>query len=307
MRSITTRYRTQEHPRRQQKTGLTLLLAPTEFPTRCGRTAHHLLVKIYNVCMRNVCMRNVRIPSQCQLKLSSTILIYKKGNKTNPSNWRSISLQTRTDRMEDSKRRNKNATIVWIDLKNAFGSVPHDTTWKMVERLGVPADVHEICRDICHNAAHTVRSTAGNTRGARDLQLCVYLRVVSLPPYIGHIVLPRSTSDSWTVRAEFEPRNHTLYRFKCGDCARVFPTRRSASNHHSQAHGKPSRPTVETPKGTLLVSSVRRSSQARDRSVSTPATSIWRKQAPNVQKQTRVPYVSTVIGQHTNTCASSRH
>jgi hypothetical protein len=73
--------------------------------------------------------------------------------------------------MEDSKRRNKNATIVWIDLKNAFGSVPHDTTWKMMERLGVPADFHEICRDMCHNAAHTVRSTAGNTRGAWDLQL----------------------------------------------------------------------------------------------------------------------------------------
>ena len=175
-----THLRTQEHPRRQQKTGLTLLLAPTEFPTRCGSGAHHLLVNIYNVCMRNV-----RIPSQ--LKLSSTILIYKKCDKTNPSNWRAISLQPTIYKailarrlrhsfvlrsvMEDSKRRNKNATIVWIDLKNAFGSVPHDTTWKMMERLGVPADFHEICRDMCHNAAHTVRSTAGNTRDARDLQL----------------------------------------------------------------------------------------------------------------------------------------
>ena len=64
---------------------------------------------------------------------------------------------------QESKRRNKNATIVWIDLKNAFGSVPHDTMWNMMARLGVPADFHAICRDIYHNAVHTIRSIAGNT------------------------------------------------------------------------------------------------------------------------------------------------
>ena len=33
----------------------------------------------------------------------------------------------------------------------------------MMEKLGVPADFHEICHDIYDNAAHTIRSTAGNT------------------------------------------------------------------------------------------------------------------------------------------------
>ena len=45
--------------------------------------AHHLLVKFLNICIRNK-----RIPRQWQT--SSTIPIYKKGDKTTPSNWRPI-------------------------------------------------------------------------------------------------------------------------------------------------------------------------------------------------------------------------
>ena len=37
--------------------------------------------------------------------------------------------------LSDSKRRRKTLRIAWLDLRNAFGSVPHALLWKMMERL----------------------------------------------------------------------------------------------------------------------------------------------------------------------------
>ena len=50
--------------------------------------------------------------------------------------------------LQDSKRRKRNAQILWLDLKNAFGSVPHETMWKMLERLSVPSHFVAICKEI---------------------------------------------------------------------------------------------------------------------------------------------------------------
>ena len=112
------------------------------------------------------CLFNKKIPQSW--KRSSTILIYKKGDRKEPSNWRPISLQSTIYKiytailarrlaewaicekkispaqkgflpyegcfehsfmlrsvLEDSKRLRKNARIVFLDLENAFGSVPH--------------------------------------------------------------------------------------------------------------------------------------------------------------------------------------
>ena len=40
--------------------------------------------------------------------------------------------------LEDCKRQASNAFVMWPDLKNAFGSVPHSAKWGMMRHLGVP-------------------------------------------------------------------------------------------------------------------------------------------------------------------------
>lgn len=65
--------------------------------------------------------------------------------------------------MEDSKRRNRNVRIAWLDLANAFGSVPHDILWNMLERLSVPQDFRDICREFYTDSFQIVCSERGET------------------------------------------------------------------------------------------------------------------------------------------------
>ena len=161
--------------------------------------AHTLLTKILSVCIQNR-------RTSASWKTSSTILIHKKGDESQPGNWRPISLQPTIYKiyatilarrladwaingnrihpvqkgflpyeecaehsfilrsvLEDSKRRCRNVCVVWLDLKNAFGSVPHSTMWEIMKRLDVPSEFLEICHDIYNDSAHTVRSEAGTT------------------------------------------------------------------------------------------------------------------------------------------------
>ena len=48
--------------------------------------------------------------------------------------------------------------VVWLDLKNAFGSVPHQTMWSMMEALDVPSHFTTICREIYSASTQKVRS-----------------------------------------------------------------------------------------------------------------------------------------------------
>ena len=65
--------------------------------------------------------------------------------------------------LEDSKRRNKTLRVVWLDLKNAFGSVPHNNMWEMMNRLDVPQHFITICREIYEGSSQAIRSAAGFT------------------------------------------------------------------------------------------------------------------------------------------------
>ena len=64
---------------------------------------------------------------------------------------------------DDSKRRRKDVRVVWLDLKNAFGSVPHHTMWRMMEVLGVPSYFITICQEIYATSTQRVRSKEGFT------------------------------------------------------------------------------------------------------------------------------------------------
>ena len=63
--------------------------------------------------------------------------------------------------IEDSKRSRRDLRILWLDLQNAFGSVPHATMWDMLQRLSVPPSFISLCKTIYENSGHHVIMDAG--------------------------------------------------------------------------------------------------------------------------------------------------
>ena len=64
--------------------------------------------------------------------------------------------------IQDSKRR-RDLRILWLDLQNAFGSVPHSIMWDMMARLGVPQHFLDICKDIYTGSTQQIRTESGYT------------------------------------------------------------------------------------------------------------------------------------------------
>ena len=64
---------------------------------------------------------------------------------------------------EDSKRRQKSLRVIWLDLKNAFGSVTHSVMWEMMHRLDIPSHFIDICREIYHGSTQSIRASEGQT------------------------------------------------------------------------------------------------------------------------------------------------
>ena len=60
--------------------------------------------------------------------------------------------------MEDARRRRKSLHLVWFDLKNAFGSVPHRLLWFSMESIGLPEDMMSIIKDIYEGSSFVVTS-----------------------------------------------------------------------------------------------------------------------------------------------------
>ena len=97
-----------------------------------------------------ICRRAKRIPTNW--KSSQTIFIHKKGDTNNVRNWRPINLQATQitqykiyapnqkgflpvdgclehtfllqSILQHSRRKRKNVSMVWLDLQDAFGSIP---------------------------------------------------------------------------------------------------------------------------------------------------------------------------------------
>ena len=65
--------------------------------------------------------------------------------------------------VKESKRRQKNARVVWLDLQNAFGSVPHSTMWEMMNHLHVHPDFITICKEIYNRSSQVVKNSTGQT------------------------------------------------------------------------------------------------------------------------------------------------
>ena len=65
--------------------------------------------------------------------------------------------------LADAKHHRKDVRILWLDLKNAFGSVPHALLWRSIRQLGVPAAFIDIYREIYRGSSQRVRCSEGYT------------------------------------------------------------------------------------------------------------------------------------------------
>lgn len=151
------------------------------------------LTAIFNQCLK---LRNV----PANWKTSSTILIFKKGNKRNINNWRPISVapciyrlytallanRLRTWLVLNNKinknqkgfmptngalehsyllksildqRRGKHdgLAVAWLDLSNAFPSMPHDHLFRCLNETGVGDHFLGVVKDLYTNAKTSVR------------------------------------------------------------------------------------------------------------------------------------------------------
>ena len=60
--------------------------------------------------------------------------------------------------MTDSRRRKKDLLLTWLDLRDAFGSVPHQLILSLMKRLGLSGSVHEAVKDIYSHSTVDVRT-----------------------------------------------------------------------------------------------------------------------------------------------------
>ena len=89
--------------------------------------------------------------------------------------------------LEDSRRRRRDVRIVWLDLKNAFGSVPHYAMWDVMDALKVPSQFKNICREIYGKSTQRIRSAQGLTE---DIPLTTGIKQgCPLSPLLFNLVL----------------------------------------------------------------------------------------------------------------------
>jgi hypothetical protein len=63
----------------------------------------------------------------------------------------------------DAKRHQKNIFLAWLDLRNAFGSIPHDVIEITLSHLGIPDSIVNLIKNVYTNASTEVRTPIGST------------------------------------------------------------------------------------------------------------------------------------------------
>ncbi|CAB4029179.1 Hypothetical predicted protein [Paramuricea clavata] len=63
----------------------------------------------------------------------------------------------------DAKRLQKNVCLAWLDLHNAFGSVPHDVIKLTLSHLRVPQSLVDLISNVYTGATTVIRTPAGDT------------------------------------------------------------------------------------------------------------------------------------------------
>ncbi|PIC11688.1 hypothetical protein B9Z55_028921 [Caenorhabditis nigoni] len=154
------------------------------------------LTRLYNECLVHQ-----RIPSHW--KEAETVLLYKGGDESKPENWRPISLMPTIYKLYSSlwnrrirsiggvmskcqrgfqeregcnesigilrsaidvaKGQRKHLSVAWLDLTNAFGSVPHELIEATLKAYGFPKMIVSIIRDMYNGATIRVKSKTDKT------------------------------------------------------------------------------------------------------------------------------------------------
>ncbi|KAE8741564.1 hypothetical protein FOCC_FOCC012901 [Frankliniella occidentalis] len=160
----------------------------------------HILAEVFKICMSFK-----RIPASW--KTAKTVLIYKKGEMTDLSNWRPIALSSclyklytavladrlstwalRTGALSSiqkgfvpaegclehnfllqqcldyARESGSELCVSWLDLKNAFGSVPHSAILALHRQHGVHQDFVDIVEEAYSNSSTTIVTSSGETR-----------------------------------------------------------------------------------------------------------------------------------------------
>ena len=65
--------------------------------------------------------------------------------------------------IDDCRRSNKQLCVGWLDLTNAFGSVPHRHIFNTLERMGLPTGIINVIKDLYEEAGTRVRTINGHT------------------------------------------------------------------------------------------------------------------------------------------------
>jgi hypothetical protein len=65
--------------------------------------------------------------------------------------------------IEDARRSRKQCSIAWLDLTNAFGSIPHSTIFATLRWAGLNAEAVDVIRSLYQDNKTKVRSTSGPT------------------------------------------------------------------------------------------------------------------------------------------------
>lgn len=63
----------------------------------------------------------------------------------------------------DAQRLNRNLCLSWLDLRNAFGSVPHGVIATTLSHIGIPQSIIDLIGNVYTNASTEVRTPAGTT------------------------------------------------------------------------------------------------------------------------------------------------
>ena len=64
----------------------------------------------------------------------------------------------------DSRRNSKRVLLSWLDLANAFGSVPHEVIHTVVKRMGLPEHMRDLLRQMYTGSTSTFKTTEGETK-----------------------------------------------------------------------------------------------------------------------------------------------
>ncbi|XP_023211510.1 uncharacterized protein LOC111614368 [Centruroides sculpturatus] len=152
----------------------------------------------------NAALRTSYIPPSWQT--SNTILLHKKGNENNTSNWRPIALSNTLGKVfsaclanrllgwckehnilsdaqkgflqhegcldhnfllqstiQDARRKRRSCHIAWLDIRNAFGSVPHGTIVQCLQWCGLHEESVDIITRLLQNCTTKIRAHNGYT------------------------------------------------------------------------------------------------------------------------------------------------